>query len=399
MKDISIIDSYRDEIVKSMQNMIEIKSISPQSGGMGESERANFLEGILKNIGVHTKRYEYIDNNNIKRPSIIAKIGNCKKTLWIIAHIDTVSEGDINMWRYNPFKGTIVGNKIYGRGTNDDGQDVIAAIFALKAIIDTKVELNYNYGLALVADEELGSAYGIRKLLNEDIFKADDIILVPDGGSATGDEVEIAEKSLLWLKITATGKQVHASTPELGKNALRTMMKFLNLVDAHLHEKYNLTDESFSPNKSTFEMTKHEKNQDSINMIPGTEIFYIDCRILPIYNANDVLNDVIEIANKISDSTQSIKVETFVREDSAGQTSPNSEIVKLTSNAIKNVIGITPKAIGIGGGTFASFFRRMGIDAVVWSKKPDIPHIIDEYVIIDDILTDAKVFYFMASKQ
>ena len=399
MKNISIIDSYKDEIVKTMQSMIEIKSISPQSGGVGESDRANFLENILKNMGLQTKRYEYVDNNNVKRPSIITRIGNCKRTLWIIAHIDTVSEGDIDMWKYNPFKGTIVRDKIYGRGTNDDGQDVIAAIFALKAIIDTKVELNYNYGLALVADEELGSTYGIRKLLDENIFKSEDIILVPDGGSASGDEIEIAEKSLLWLKITATGKQVHASTPELGSNALRAMIKFLDLIDSHLHEKYNLTDENFSPNKSTFEMTKHEKNQDSINMIPGTEIFYIDCRILPIYKVDDILNDVMEIAIKSSNTTLNIKVEVFVREDSAGQTSPNSEIVKLTSNAIKSVINITPKVIGIGGGTFASFFRRRGIDAVVWSKKPDIPHMIDEYVIIDDILTDAKVFYFMASKQ
>ena len=104
MKNISIIDSYKDEIVKTMQSMIEIKSISPQSGGVGESDRANFLENILKNMGLQTKRYEYVDNNNVKRPSIITRIGNCKRTLWIIAHIDTVSEGDIDMWKYNPFK-------------------------------------------------------------------------------------------------------------------------------------------------------------------------------------------------------------------------------------------------------------------------------------------------------
>ena len=395
----SVIDSYKDNAIKMMQDMIKIKAISPESGGKGEAERALFLDNILKGMGLKTERFEYLDNSNIKRPSIITKFGNCKRTLWIIAHIDTVSEGDASMWKYDPFNGTLVGDRIYGRGTNDDGQDVIAGIIALKAIIESKVELNYNYGLALVADEELGSTYGIRKLLDENIFMNDDIILVPDGGSATGDEIEIAEKSLLWIKIIVTGKQVHASTPELGKNALRGMIKFLNSVDTFLHEKYSAINDNFSPNKSTFEMTKHEKNQDSINMLPGTEIFYLDCRILPIYAVDNVLDDINRIAKEHSDSALNIKIETFVREDSAGETSPDSEIVRLTSSAIENVIGIKPKAIGIGGGTFASFFRRKGIDAIVWSKKPDIPHIIDEYAIVDDILTDAKVFYYMAAKQ
>ncbi len=53
--------------------------------------------------------------------------------------------------------------------------------------------------------------------------------------------------------------------------------------------------------------------------------------------------------------------------------------------------GGEPKVVGIGGGTCAAFFRRLGYDAVVWSTTvPDVAHQVDEYVIIDQILQDRE---------
>jgi len=46
---------------------------------------------------------------------------------------------------------------------------------------------------------------------------------------------------------------------------------------------YDLKDRLFSPGISTFEPTKKEPNVPNINTIPGEDIFYMDCRILPGY--------------------------------------------------------------------------------------------------------------------
>ncbi len=395
MSGYQIIDSYKEQIIESMQHMIAIPAISPESGGEGESKRADFLGQLLKSMGFEIRRFDYIDGHNVCRSSVVCCFGNAPRTLWVIAHIDTVSAGDINLWKYDPFKGTLIDDRIFGRGTNDDGQDVIAGIYALKALKESNVKLKYNYGLALVADEEVGSEFGIEKLINEGIFKKDDMIMVPDSGNAQGSEIEIAEKSMLWLKITIRGKQVHASIPDTGVNAFRYMSEFSLDVYNMLHSKYNKTDNTFIPNASTFEMTKHEKNQESINMIPETEIFYIDCRILPEYKIDDIMSDIRIIAQLEKYQKVKIDIEPYMRDDAPMATSESCEIVKLTKEAIKKVINVEPYVTGIGGGTFARFFRAKGIDAVVWSKKPDIPHIIDEYVIVDDILTDAKVFYEM----
>ncbi len=182
--------------------------------------------------------------------------------------MDTVSEGDPSLWSGDPFVLRVEGGKAYGRGTCDNGQDLIAGMYALKALKESGEALKYSIGLALVADEELGSAYGIQKLLDESIFGAGDMFVVPDYGNSRGDAVEIAEKGLLWLKINVYGRQVHASTPEKGKNAYRHSARLINRLDEELYRKYNGENRLFEPKVSTIEMTKHEKNVDSVNIIP-----------------------------------------------------------------------------------------------------------------------------------
>ena len=72
-----------------------------------------------------------------------------------------------------------------------------------------------------MADEETGSAYGLEHILETapQFFGADDLYVVPDAGSPTGELIEIAEKSQLWLEVRTIGTQCHASTPQKGRNA------------------------------------------------------------------------------------------------------------------------------------------------------------------------------------
>ena len=89
-----------------------------------------------------------------------------------------------------------------------------------------------------VADEEFGSQYGVKYLLEHNFFKPSDLIVVPDAGVPDGRNIEIAEKNLLWLKFTVKGKQVHASLPAKGKNAHRIGMKLSLEMDQILHQNY-----------------------------------------------------------------------------------------------------------------------------------------------------------------
>ncbi len=84
----------------------------------------------------------------------------------------------------------------------DNHHGIISPYLALKAIRECEVALGNAVGLVLVADEETGSKYGLDYLLinHGDFFRRDDLIVVPDGGNEEGTMVEVAEKSMLWLK-------------------------------------------------------------------------------------------------------------------------------------------------------------------------------------------------------
>ncbi|MEM3839206.1 MAG: M20 family metallo-hydrolase [Candidatus Micrarchaeaceae archaeon] len=386
------IEGYRKEMIETMVEMISIKAVAPSSGGFGEGKRAEFLEKKLRSWGFQVGKYIYKDETGAPRPNLVAKYGEGKRTVWIVPHIDTVSEGDAALWNTDPFKATVKGGKIYGRGTVDDGQPVVSSVYALRALKELNIKTKYRFGIALVSDEEMGSKYGIQSLLKEKIFSKNDMFIVPDYGTEKGDAIEVAEKSIVWLKVTVKGRQAHASTPDNGINAFRYMIRLLNELDAKLHVKYGRSNSLFSPPTSTFEMTKHEKNLDSTNIIPGIEVAYMDCRILPEYDKNKVIKYIRGVARRPEFRKVSIKFELIQDEEAAPPTSPDSEVVELLKGAIAKQRGIKPRAVGIGGGTCAAYFRKEGMPSAVWFTCNDIAHQPNEYLVINNMVEDAKVF-------
>ena len=308
--------------------------------------------------------------------------------------MDTVAPGEIKLWKKDPFEPYVLDGKIYGRGSSDNGQDLVASIYAIKILSELTKDPKYGIGIALVADEEMGSEYGIQKLIAANLFKKDDLVIVPDAGDEKGLWIEVAEKGMLWLKFTFTGKQIHASIPNEGVNAYLYSMEFLTTLRQELQKKFNSRNELFSPDYSTFEVTKHEANVESINIIPGTEISYMDCRVLPEYKIADILLFVRKNIEQFCIRNKGIRinVDAVNKEEAALPTSSNSEIVKLMSSAVESSLGIKPRIIGIGGGTCAAFFRKAGIDAVAWSIDNQMAHQINEYCFIESILKDTEVF-------
>lgn len=70
----------------------------------------------------------------------------------------------------------------------------------------------------------------------------------------------------------------------------------------------------------------------------------------------------------------------------------DSPAYKALSDAVESVTGRAPRAVGVGGATCANFFRQKGYDAYVWQTGGGTLHAPNEYVEIDNLLTDTKVF-------
>jgi succinyl-diaminopimelate desuccinylase len=197
----------------------------------------------------------------------------------------------------------------------------------------------------------------------------------------------------MWVRIRTIGKQSHGSRPQLGINAFSAAMKLGVRAKEELYKKYNKKDEMFSPPISTFEPTKKEANVPNINTIPGEDVFYMDCRILPDYDSEEVFLTIKEIAESISKETGAkFEFERPQFKPAAPPTLPDSPVVLALKEAITEVYAIEPYAGGIGGGTCAAIFRRAGYPAVVWARLDEVAHSPNEYAWISNIVNDSKVF-------
>jgi len=398
MKDLSdVLDSMEEDMTRLLCDLVSIPAVSPESGGKGEAEKAAFLSQYIRKIGLGSpERFDASDPDaeGGLRPNIVVRIpGTSKERLWIVAHMDVVPEGDRSLWDTDPFVPVVKDGKVYGRGANDNGQEIVASLFAAYALKKSGLKPAREVCLCYVADEELGSKHGIQYLLNNDLFLPEDMVVVPDGGTERGDFIEIAEKSILWFEVKVLGKQVHASKPNEGLNACRIANELSVDLDRALHSTFPDEDDIFIPPFSTFEPTKREPNVANINTVPGKEVFAFDCRILPGVALDDVLEVIDEICRrKANESGALIEYEILQRNDAAPPTNADAPVVRLLEKTIKEVLGVDPVVGGIGGGTCAAFFRALEIPAAVWAQEADTAHIPNEYAVIEHMVNEAKVF-------
>jgi len=309
-----------------------------------------------------------------------------------MTHMDIVPPGEMSLWKGDPFKAWVEAGKIYGRGVEDNQQEMVASLWVLKAFREEGILPNYDVGIALVADEETGSAKGIEYVLKRTkAFRQQDLIIVPDAGNEEGTMIEVAEKSILWLKFKTLGKQAHGSTPEKGINSFKAASFLVTELNS-LYKIFPAKDPLFDPPISTFEPTKKEPNVPNINTIPGEDVFYMDSRILPKYKIEDIEKKIKKVAAGIEKEYKvKISFEEIQKAPAAPPTSAEAPVVQALKQAIKAIYNKNGKAIGIGGGTVAALFRRANFSAACWSKIDETAHQPNEYCIIDNMIGDAKV--------
>lgn len=398
---IGSIDGMKDEMIEFTRDILSIPAIAPESDGTGEMKKAERILELISDWGFDSiERYDSPDDrvSEGKRPNILLRIKGKDPDLtavWTFAHMDVVPPGDLDKWTGDPYVLRIDGDRMLARGVEDNGQDLVTSLFAAKAILESGERPQRDVNLFLVADEEVGSAKGMVYLMeeHEDLFSKDDLFIVPDAGEPDGSMIEVAEKSIMWIKIKTYGKQVHASVPQKGINANLAAMRFMVAIYDELQERYPNEDPLYDYPRSSFVPSKREANVPNVNTIPGEDVSYMDCRIMPHYKAQEIL-DLIKERAREHEKKHNVKmeIETLQYEQAAPPTSPDHPVVGLLKDAIKKVYGIDAIPQGIGGGTCAAILRRADYPAAVWSKMEDSAHMPDEVALISNYLGNTKVF-------
>ncbi len=401
------INALRDLGVSTLLELLRRPAISPDFGGEGEYDKAMYLYDLISRWGFDSVEVYWAPDRRAKgggRPNVVATIkGSSNRRLWIITHLDVVPPGDLSAWKVTaPFEPKVVGSKVYGRGSEDNGQATVSSLMAARALLDLGLRPRRTVSLAFVADEEAGSRYGLQHLLEAhgELFSGYDEALVPDAGSGDGSQVEVTEKSIAWLRLKVRGVQVHASMPHKGVNANRVAVELIRRVDGLLRSKYVERDELFDPPTTTCEPTVYRSSSNSPNIIPGYVELVYDCRVLPRYDVNELIAD---IAKALEEAYASVAGSRLARPEieatyilRAGPPTPtDSPIARTLGAALRELRGVEPRFVGIGGGTVASLLRAKGVHAVVWETIDEVAHQPDEYCNVTNMVEDAKVMAYL----
>ena len=226
------------ETLKHFTALIQINSSDP---GGSEKPVVDYLKSVLDKEGIESKIFtmDNLENPGIKRPNIVARIkGNGKKRpLLIVGHTDTVNV-DARKWTHGPFSAHREEGYIYGRGTVDDKDNLVAALMSIILIQRQKVVLDRDVIFLAEAGEEGAPVVGIAYLVREHWAEIDAEYCIAEGGSAIRTDnrlrfvsVQTTEKIPFGISLVANGVAGHGSVP-LKSNAVVHIAQAVSKVAA-----------------------------------------------------------------------------------------------------------------------------------------------------------------------
>ena len=394
---IGVLAGRADRVVALQQALTACRALGPENGGQGEEEKAAFITAQLQAAGVTDLRRLDAPDDRVAcghRPNLVARIpGRSPRTLWLFAHTDVVPGGPAGEWLSDPWQVRRDGDLLYGRGVEDNQQGLVSMLLLAEALHATGLTPELTLGLVFMADEETGNTFGLAHILAAapELFRQDDLFIVPDSGSPSGADIEVAEKSIAQFKVHTRGLQGHASTPHKARNALTAAAAAITSL-SELGRDFPQEDPLFDPPCSTFVPTRHDANGPGINIIPGEDVFYLDCRLLPGIDPDTVLAAARQrVAPIARHHGTDIDVE-LVHLQKASASAPNCPAARALVAAVQEIYGVEARPTGIGGGTVAALLRQAGLPAVVWSCIRNTCHQHNEHSSISATIRDAQVF-------
>ena len=385
---------------------------------------------ICRELGFRT----YIDSEGYYG---YAEIGSGEKLVGVLGHLDVVPPGDLSKWENEPFKPVIKDGKYYGRGAQDDKGPTLAAIYALKTLLDCGFKLKYRVRFIFGTDEEnlwrdmpkyvekeeiptvgftpdskFPLIYSEKGLLQCKLIAKNESGLVFKGGDAFTSvpsniivpKNEELMKVLLELNyefkdkdevIEIVGKSVHAQVAETGINAINRYMHALTKLGKETKSGKFITENliGYDFAEPIFELVKDEHsgelkfNVGKIEFTEENEILMIDMRIPVTYDKEKIVETLSRKAKEYGfeyiqhDYLKSIYVPL------------DSELITTLMSAYQEITGdMESQPVASGGATYARAMNNCVAFGCVLPGSPKTEHQPNEYIILDDIKKAMKIY-------
>lgn len=445
------IENWKDEIIQKTCEIIKIPSVYEESNdaeipfGKQTKNALEYMLNLGKELGFKTK--------NIDNYCGYIEFGEGEEMLGIIGHLDVVPAED--GWKYEPFGGTIDNGRIYGRGAIDDKGPVMAALYAMKAVMEqcaVKKRVRLILGLneerdwkcieyykkheesptvgfspdadfpCIYAEKGLLTTYLEQKISpNEKIqitnidCNANAINVVPKYcrivlkispeinrkelrefiKANENTNIELLEENEQIILI-AHGMASHAAHPDLGVNAISMLLLLLEKI----FEKYKIKIELLK-NFSELIGMQHdgkdlgmacEDESGKLTVNVGNISFEDNCIKIGMNLRIPVTVKIKEIEEKF-EKLENSNIRVFFE----GQKEPlyidkDNYLVKTLCETFNEVTGQKAEPIAIGGATYARAFQNCVSFGANMPDEKDMCHQVDECISIQNLHDACQIY-------
>ena len=204
-------EHYAQDIYDFASELIRIESLSGDEGN------------VAKAVAEKMRQLDFDSVEIDAMGNVCGSVGNGERLVCVDGHMDVVGNGDENQWSRAPLSGDQDDECIYGRGAADMKSAIASMVYAGRVIKDLNLADNLTYMACASVQEEPCEGLAWEYMIEERGLRPEFVVLA----EPSDDQISLAQKGRLELKISVTGKSAHASTPHFGDNAIYKMAKII----------------------------------------------------------------------------------------------------------------------------------------------------------------------------
>jgi succinyl-diaminopimelate desuccinylase len=330
-----------------LNNLVAFKTVD----GNAEEFKAcfDYIEEFLSNRQLVVKRH-----NSQGYESIVATTAATQKPkVMLQAHVDVVPA------REGSFKLQEVDGKLRGRGTYD--MKFAAACFLMLADELRSAIQDYDFGLMLTSDEEIGGHNGVEMLLKNGYGA--EVCVLPDGGDNWAIESVCNGLWIIYLK--AAGKSAHGSRPWEGENAIDKLLVGVNQIKELFKET--------GAGKNSLTLSEVEGGC-AVNQVPDSARATLDMRFVSDEEYHDKRAQIEQIAQ-----ANGLEIETCAEVATCVTNLKEPHVAKFVET-VEAIRGEPIKETRSLGASDARHFTATGIPVILIRPDGGGPHSDHEWI-------------------
>ena len=357
-------------------NLIARKSVTPVDAGCQA-----YMAEYLSMLDFENEHLDFDDTQNIWS---IRDQG--APYLVFAGHTDVVPPGDEGAWHTPPFKPTIKGQQLFGRGAADMKGSLAAMLTATRRFVADYPAHKGSIAFLITSDEEGPFINGTVRVVEtlQQRGQAIDYAIVgePSSEKQLGDVIKIGRRGSLSGWLTVKGIQGHVAYPHLADNAIHKAGEFIRQLVSREWDKGN----QFFP--ATSVQVTHVNAGEAGNIIPGETRLEFNFRYSTEQDHHSLKSQVEAIASQTCGDFQlkwKLNGEPFLTQ--------SHQLIDAVSSAVSQVSGLTPQALTSGGTSDGRFIAKTGAQIVELGPCNQTIHQVNECVNVDDLERLSDIYY------